>query len=241
MKILFSNIILVSFFFISFQKSFCQSQNSNDLDNAYKQELLAENNALKSRIENFPAEAKTINAKIAQSIREKDYANALELSQELDNILPNNADVKNFKAKMYYKLNNLELAINSYDDAIQLNPKNKWFYINKAGILSEENRLEEALGVVNQLVIIEENWSIAYNLKASLLLYLKKQDEALLMFNKAINCKPESAQIYTNRGDLYSKMSDEKKAILDYKRALQIQPDYRPAKEKLNMISNEFN
>ena len=61
------------------------------------------------------------------------------------------------------------------------------------------------------------------------------------MFNKAINCKPESAQIYTNRGDLYSKMNDEKKAILDYKRALQIQPDYRPAKEKLNMISNEFN
>ena len=71
MKILFSNIILVSFFLISFQKSFCQSQNSNDLDNAYKQELFAENNALKSRIENFLQKQKPLMLKLLNQLEKK--------------------------------------------------------------------------------------------------------------------------------------------------------------------------
>ncbi|WP_130736774.1 tetratricopeptide repeat protein [Flavobacterium sp. J27] len=234
MKILFSKIIV--FFFICFQVSFSQLLSEFDLDSAYRNELLVENNALKQRISRFPSEAKSINAAIAQFIRQKDYNNALEQANQLNQILPNNADVKCFQAKMYYKLNNTELAIQLYNQAIQLNPNNKWFYINKAGLLSEMNHISEAIETVDTLIKIHKDWSIAYNLKASLLLHENKKQQALSVFNQAIQLSPKSALIYTNRGDLFLEMNDKENAILNYQKALEIQPDYLSAKLKLDTI-----
>ena len=208
----------------------------DDLDTAYKNEVAIENKALTERIANLPKQVIEINKKIAQSLRLKNYQEALQFANTMDSIVPKNADIKDFKGKMYALLNNTFMALQFFDAAISLNKKNKWFYIHKATLLSEENSNEKALQTLTKLAKVYPNWSIGYNVQASILRNLGKNTESLAAYNKAILSEPKSAQIYTNRGDLYLLLNDKNKAILDYKNALQLEPDYKRASEKVLSI-----
>lgn len=210
------------------------SQNNSQLDDAYTQEASYENSELKKRISLLPQEAIDINTLIAQSIRSKDYSKAMEYANQLDSIVPNNSDVKNFKGKLFVILNDTENALVAFENAIQLEPNNKWFHINYIGLLSENNEFEKALNAVDSLIKLFPNWSIGYNLKGGILQNLNEEKEALKVYDKAVQCNPKSALIYTNKGDLNIKLNNKNQAILDYKNALKIQPDYKLASDRLN-------
>lgn len=213
----------------------------SDLDNAYMKEIKAENSALSERIKNFPANVQDINKQVGQAIKNNDDAKALELAYELDKSYPNNADIKNFIGKRQAKALDYSGALKSFDEAIKLDSKNKWFYINKASVQAENKQLTEALKTVDALIVLHPNWSIAYNLKASFLHELNQQSESLRAYEMALMAEPKSAQIYTNRGDLYLELSKEKEAVADYKKALEIQPDYSRASEKLKNTAKSAN
>ena len=209
----------------------------SDFDAAYLKEIKTENNALTERISAFPKNIQDLNKQIGQAISNNGDSKALELAYETDKLYPNNADIKNFIGKRQAKAQDYSNALKSFDEAIKLDGKNKWFYINKASVQAENKQVAEALKTIEALIVLQPNWSLAYNLKASFLRELNQQSEALRAYEMAIIGEPKSAQIYTNRGDLYKELSKEKEAIADYKKALQIQPDYFRAQEKLNMIS----
>jgi tetratricopeptide (TPR) repeat protein len=236
------NIKPLCFFLL--QLLFFQSQNVvsqsdfkyNDLDNAYREEISVENKALTDRIKKLPPEVIDLNAKIAQSLRENNVDNALKYATVMDSIYPNNADIKNFKGKMYAKMSNPILALKSFDEAIKIDPTNRWFYINKATVLADENLKKDALKVISELVGFFPNWSVGYNFKAAILKDLGKNEEALKTYDKAVKAEPKSAQIHCNRGDLYLLMKNQKQAIADYSKALEIQPTYVRAKEKLELL-----
>jgi len=209
----------------------------SDLDNTYLLEMKAENSALSSRIKTFPKNIQDLNKKISQAIKNNDDAKALELALEMDKLYPNNPDIKNFIGKRQAKALDYTNSLKNFDEAIKLNDKNKWFYINKSTVQAENNQLEEALKTVEKLISLYPNWSIGYNLKASFFNELNQQNEALKAYELAIMAEPKSAQILTNRGDLYVQLSRDKEAIADYKKALEIQPDYSRAQEKLDAIT----
>lgn len=209
----------------------------SDLDNAYLQEMKAENAELSARIKTFPQEIQDLNKKVAQAIRNSDAASALALATEMDKKFPKNADIKNFIGKLHTQAENFDEALPFFDEALRLNPDNKWFYINKATALAENNKSQEALKTIEQLNTKFPNWSIGYNFKASLYREMNQQNEALKAYDLALISEPKSAQILTNRGDFLLELSKEEEAIADYKKALEIQPDYARAKEKLKLIS----
>lgn len=233
-------LLLIIIFFLSLS-AFAQSNKTSvpEFDNAYLNEIKAENTALTNRIKTLSKDAQELNTKIGQEIKNNENEKALQLAFELDKMVPNNADVKNFIGKRQAKALDFQKAISSFDEAIRLDPKNKWFYINKATIQAENKELDEALKTIETLINMYPNWSIGYNLKCSFLRELNQQSEALRTYELALMAEPKSAQIYTNRGDLYVELSKEKEAISDYKKALEIQPDYRRASEKLNYISQK--
>lgn len=218
---------------------FCQEEKYaiSDFDGAYLNEMKIENSELSSRIKTFPQNIQDLNKQVSQAIRDNDDSKALQIAHEMDKLYPNNADIKNFIGKRAAKALDYKTALKYFDEAIKINPKNKWFYINKASVQGEENQLQEALKTIEKLNNLYPNWSIGHNFKAGLLHSLKKDDQALKAYDLAINATPKSAQIFTNRADLLLKLHLESDAISDYKKALQIQPDYSPAKEKLNAVS----
>lgn len=228
---------ILLFFFLAMQLHGQEKKYAvSDLDNAYLQEMKAENAELSARIKTFPQEIQDINKKVSQAIRENNASKALELAVEMDKKYPKNADIKNFIGKLKTKEAKYDEAVQLFDEALAINPANKWFYINKATALAENNKIEEALKTIEKLNSAYPNWSIGYNFKASLFRELNQQNEALKAYEQALNAAPPSAQILTNRGDFYLELSREEQAIADYKKALEIQPDYARAKEKLKSI-----
>ena len=209
----------------------------NDFDNTYTEEIRAENTALSARIKQLPANFQVLNDKARQAIKSKDYPQALNVAMEMEKQYPANADVKNFKGKMQMATGDNHKAISSFGEALNLEPDNKWFYINKATAQAENKNLQDALQTITELNRRYPKWSIGYNFKAALLQALNKNEEALLAYNKAISCNPGSAQILTNRGDLYLQSGNRVKALEDYNSALAIQPDYQRAKSKINDIA----
>lgn len=206
-------------------------------DKAYQNEMRAENAALTERIKAESAGFQELNKKAGGNMRKRDYSAALETAIKMEQLSPKNADVKNFKGKLYTALGKYEEAVKSFDEAIALNPKNKWFYVNKATIEADNSRIEEALQTIGLLIKKYPQWSIGYNLKAAFLHTLDKDDEALTAYGEAVKAKPESAQVLTNRGNLYVELGQKAKAIEDYKRALVIDPDYIRAKEALEKMN----
>lgn len=231
---------LFLFFFLAIQLYGQEKKYAiSDFDNAYLQEIKTENAELSSRIKTFPQEIQDLNKKVGQAIRENDDAKALELAVEMDKKYPNNADIKNFIGKLKTKALKYEEASKSFDEALAINPNNKWFYINKASALAENGSIEEALKTIEKLNSSFPEWSIGYNFKASLFHDLNQQNDALKAYNKAVDSEPKSALILTNRGDFLLELSKDADAILDYKKALEIQPDYARAKEKLKSVSKK--
>ncbi|RKS26002.1 tetratricopeptide repeat protein [Flavobacterium endophyticum] len=226
-------------FFLLIMQSYGQEKKYvvSDFDNAYLQEIKAENSELSARIKTFPQEIQDLNKKVAQAIRNNDDAKALELAIEMDKKFPKNADIKNFIGKLQAKALKYDEALVFFDEALLINPDNKWFYINKATALAENNKSQEAMKTIEKLNSKFPNWSIGYNFKASLFRDMNQQNEALKAYDLAIISEPKSAQIFTNRGDFLLELSKEEQAIADYKKALEIQPDYARAQEKLKSIS----
>ena len=231
----------IAFFLLLTFQNFAQENKPvlSDLDNAYLQEIKAENSALTARIKTFPQKIQDLNKQVGQAIKNNDEAKALALAFEMDKQYPDNADIKNFIGKRQAKALDYKAALKSFDEALKINDKNKWFYVNKATLLAENNQVEEALKTIEKLNSLFPNWSIGYNLKASFLTALNQQNEALKAYELAIISEPKSAQILTNRGDLYVQLSKDKEAIADYKKALQLQSDYTRAQEKLNAITKK--
>ena len=209
----------------------------NDLDEAYLTEMKAENARLTKRIQSQPEPFQKMNTEATYAIRNKDYALALQIALRMETAYPKNADVKNFKGKIQSKNGDASGAVQSFGDAVRLEPKNNWFYINKATAEAERGDIQTALKTINTLVAQSPDWSIGYNFKAALLHSMNKDAEALTAYNDAVKVKPESAQIFTNRGDLYLKSGQKDKAVQDYKAALAIQPDYERAQANLNEIA----
>lgn len=208
-------------------------QQSNELDEAYRKELQVENEALTGRISSFSTAVKELNKRASAAIRAQEYEKALEIALELERLNPDNADIKNFKGKMQLKNQQSVAAVASFGEAIRLNPDNKWFYINQATVLADNNQVDSALKVIQQLNAIYPKWSIGYNFKAALLYASGQYEEALEAYAVAINTFPKSAQIVTNRGDLYRELGKKDKASADYKKALEVEPNYTRAKDRL--------
>jgi tetratricopeptide (TPR) repeat protein len=232
------NLLIILFFFLISQFFYGQGLDFKDFDDVFKNELVADNNALKARISNFPQIAKEINSKISAQVRNQNFKQALYFANQLDSILPNNADVKNFIGKMNLKLLNYDDALISFLAAIKLAPENKWLYVSTIGLLSEMNRHEQSLLLLGDLIKLNDKWSFAYFLKATVLANYNKENLALLAFKKAISSEPKSAMIFVGMGDFYFKYGQPKQASDSYQIALQLQPDYLIAVERLKAINN---
>lgn len=206
-------------------------------DNAYRNEMKAENTALTERIKAESEKFQQLNTEAGSYMRTQNYNAALQTALKMEGLSPKNADVKHFKGKLYAALNKYAEAIESFDSAIKLNANNKWFYLNKATVQADNNRVQDALETIGLLIKKYPQWSIGYNLKAAFLHSLDKDKEALEAYGDAIKTKPESAQVLTNRGNLYLELGQKEKAKADYKKALAIQPDYAGAIEALEKMN----
>lgn len=127
------------------------------------------------------------------------------------------------KEKNYFKA---ELHLKK---ALEANPNNEVARINLAKIYIDQNRLNEANGIVNGTLKIYENYDKALNLLG--IIYLKKREfnHALGVFNRITQVNPKFVNAYHNIGVVLLNQKKNEQALDYFRKALKVNSKYKPS------------
>ncbi|MDD5687721.1 MAG: tetratricopeptide repeat protein [Elusimicrobia bacterium] len=116
----------------------------------------------------------------------------------------------------------LDIAIEEYDKAIELDPKYIEAYIMRGFAYFEKDLYDKA--IENYTKVIEINPKNAESYRMRGLVYERKKlyVDAIKDFSKLIKLNPKFAIAYSIRGDAYSEQSLYEEAIEDYTRAIEL-------------------
>ena len=104
---------------------------------------------------------------------------------------------------------------------------------NKALILFQNKKLNEAKNICEKILKQKKNNSQVYNLYAFVLYYLEKFDEAIESWNRSIKINPNYIEAYNGLGNAFSKLKKFDEAIINFKQAIKINSNYFEAYSNL--------
>lgn len=129
------------------------------------------------------------------------------------------------------------IALEYYDNAININPMSSEALYAKAKLLQDLNKLDEATVIYNRILKNDPQHAISlYNLGAIEFSFKSNPKNGLTYFTKAIDANPKYVEAYFARGACYQELNDNANASADYQMCLQLKPNYPPAVDGLNSI-----
>ena len=117
----------------------------------------------------------------------------------------------------------------AYECAIALSPNDAMAWTNKACILDDLQRFEEALAAHERAITLDPNDAVIWYNKASTLGDLERYDEALAACERAITLDPTSALAWYNKGDVLISLQRNDEALVAAERAIALDPACTPA------------
>lgn len=127
-------------------------------------------------------------------------------------------------------------ALEKFDQAIRLNPKDHMAYYFKAVVYMEEKNLEEALQAVNESIELDDTYPKAHLVKGKIYMMQRNIEAALAAFNKATKLDSEYLDAWNNIGYLYYHIKEYDKAIPAYKKVIDLRPEYPTSYMNLGTI-----
>jgi len=132
-----------------------------------------------------------------------------------------------------------DLAIDYYNNALNINPQSIEALYNMGMFYQEHNMAVDAIKSYNTILKIEpKHKNATYNIGYVNLVYLEKYNEAITYFSEVVKIDPKYTDAYYNRGLCYEMLGDFKNAKIDYQNAMRIVPNYEKAVLALNRIDN---
>ena len=117
-------------------------------------------------------------------------------------------------------------AIELYDEAIRVNPKNAIAYGNRALAHLYLTEYNEAIEDNNIAVNLDPKYAGAFRNRGNAYTELGQHQQALKDYIKAIELDPNDAIAYNNRGISHAKLGQYEQAIQDYDKAIELNPNY---------------
>lgn len=124
----------------------------------------------------------------------------------------NNRGISRRALKMY------DLAYADYTKAIELDPTNPRFPVNRGNVAVDLKKYSDALADYALAIKIDSKYAQAYAQRALLHLNQGWEAEAMKDFASSIEFDPSYAEPYYNRGTVYSGKKEYAKAIPDYEK-----------------------
>lgn len=202
-----------------------------------KSELVAQIEALKSKIAEYETQMSELKQQIAEF---NDQKSIEELISELaDEPEPNDHKAYNYRGLICYHLDKetRTQAIWDFDKAIELNPNDASYYYNRG--LVYKRSWDNNKAIYNFYKAMELDQSFAANAyKKCGDIHLRQGSEygiqiryekAIKEYNKAIEFNPNDDESYYNRGEAYKSLRQYEFAIQDYTKSIELNPDSRYA------------
>ena len=124
---------------------------------------------------------------------------------------------------------NYDLAIRSYDKAIELKPDSIFAYNGRGRAYYEKGDYDRAVTNCTKAIKLKPDYTDAYYNRG--MAYYEKDENARAIADhtKAIKLQPDYTEAYYNRGRAYYENGDYDRTIVDYTKAIKLKPDYATA------------
>lgn len=93
-----------------------------------------------------------------------------------------------------------------------------------ANALYEEDRLDDALVILEALIALNDKDSRYYNAAGAIFIRQEKYEEALESLNRAIELDKDNIDAYVNRGEVYLVNAHLEEAAADFEKAISMDP-----------------
>lgn len=122
--------------------------------------------------------------------------------------------------------NKYEEAIEKYDKALEINPKDPIALYNKGVALYYQSEYANALKAFEEAINFDHKYAKPWNGKGVALYMLEKHDESIKAFDEAIEIDPNDAAPWNNKGYALSQLGRYDDAIKAFDKAIEIDPNY---------------
>ena len=136
------------------------------------------------------------------------------------------AAIHNNRGLVYRDEENYDLAIESFTEAIELNPDFAKAYANRAATYQCKGLFDRAITDHTKAIELKSDLAEVYNNRGAAYGEQGDYDRAIADHTKAIELNPNLPEAYNNRGVSYYKKSDYNRAIEDYTQAIQRKPSF---------------
>jgi tetratricopeptide (TPR) repeat protein len=134
-------------------------------------------------------------------------------------------------------LGDLEGAIASWEQALELNPQLTQAWHNRGSALGELGRTEEAIASFDRALELNPDDYQVWNAKGNALYHLQQWEAAIACWDRVLALSPNYYQAWYNRGSALENWGRQEDAIASYTKALEIEPDFDLAQDKLRNLS----
>jgi len=125
----------------------------------------------------------------------------------------------------YFNKGDLDRAIQDYDQAIRLNPKDMSAYYSRGGAYNKKGNYDRAIQDLNEAIRLNPNDKSAYVVRGDTYKEKRDYDRAIQDFNEVIHLDPTDARAYSDRGSANIGKDDYDHAIQDYDQAIRLRPN----------------
>ncbi|EKE04395.1 MAG: hypothetical protein ACD_20C00084G0015 [uncultured bacterium] len=168
-----------------------------------------------------------------------DLPSAMRAYDSILQINPVDARTHYYRATALKQLGNIKGAIDEFQIALKIDPKNIPAKKALFDTVKEINNPEESFKIMSELAKVYENDAIAqYNLAYELHTQ-KRIEEALILYQKTIALDPKLIDAYLNAASIYREKKQYQEATATLQNALVVNPDNPKAKNLLTQIQEE--
>ena len=154
------------------------------------------------------------------------FEEVLAKAKHLIDLFPKEVTLHNIQGVSNAALQRYDAAIDSYRQAIKINPYYPDSYSNMGSALKGKGYLDAAIDSYKQALKIKPDYAEAYYNMGISLHEKDDLDAAIKSYKQALKIKPNYAECYSNLGVALKDEGNLGAAIDSFKQALKIKPDY---------------
>ncbi len=151
-------------------------------------------------------------------------------SQVINGVAVDDDDIAQEAESWYYRglsqarAGNLELAIESYEKAVQIKPDVHEYWFNRGLTLFHLGQLEDAIASYDKAIEIKNDFYKGWYSRGRALGELGFLEEAIVSFNTAIEIRPNYQEAWSSNGLALLKLGRVDEAIFSYDKSLELEP-----------------
>ena len=141
--------------------------------------------------------------------------------------IPSQAELALQHGNSFITIKQLDMAIERYSHAIELDPNFAAAYINRGLAYEEKKDYDSAIADHNKAIELKPDYAYAYAMRGLAYNSKGEYDNAIRDFSRAIELSPDYvyAYAYVMRGSTYVIIKEYNNAFWDFNRAIQLNPN----------------